>query len=151
MKSFDNPSQLSFLSLLEDLRPKLQASMGEIDILLRGSLSNAVRGSHLSRTQIANEMSELLNVEITKSTLDSWTAASREGLNRFPACYLSAFCQVVGSIEPLQMLADLIGCFVIQGPEALDLELKKIEDQKKRLTEREKTIKTMRLGLRKRL
>jgi len=151
MKNFDNPAKLSFLSLLEDLRPKMEISMEDIDILLRTSLSNAIKKSSLSRVQIAAKMSEILNVEITKSTLDSWTAASREGINRFPACYVLVFCQIVDSIEPLQILADKVGRFVIQWPEALDLEFKKkIEDQKKRLAEREKTLKTMRLGMRKR-
>ena len=79
--------------------------------------------------------------------IDSWTAESREGINRFPACYLPAFCHAVNSIEPLKVLADIIGSFVIQGPDALDLEIKKIEDQEKILAERKKTAKTIRQGM----
>lgn len=103
--------------------------------------------SHLSREQIAIQISELLGREVTKDVIDSWTAESREGMNNMWAANLPAFCHVVGSIEPLRILADLNGCYVIQGPEALDLEMKKIEDQEKVLSERKRAIKTMRQGM----
>ena len=141
MKSFANPNQASLFDLVQDLRPKIEISVLNTDLLFRSSLSKAIKESSHSRIQIAAKMSEALDIEITKAMLDSWTADSREGLNRFPACYLPVFCQVVGSIEPLQILVDLIGCFVIRGPEALDLELKKIEDQEKKLAERKRAIK----------
>ena len=93
-------------------------------------------------------MSELLGIEITKSMIDAWTAESREGINRFPACYLPAFCRAVNSIEPLRVLADLVGSVVVQGEEALLIELSKIEEQKQRLLEKEKAIKTILSGVR---
>jgi hypothetical protein len=150
MKKICHPNQLSLLDLLKDLRPKTSGfSSFNIDLLLRETITQAIKNSPLSRFQIAAKMSEALGVEVSKTMIDSWTAESREGINRFPACYLPAFCHVVGSVEPLRVLADLDGCLVIQGPEALDLELKRIDDQKKGLSEREKAIKTMRQGMRK--
>jgi hypothetical protein len=146
MKNFANPNQPSLFDLVRDLRPKVQISAQNVDVLLRISLAKAIKESSLSRIQIAAKMSEALDVEITKTMLDSWTAESREGLNRFPACYLPVFCQLIGSIEPLQILADLIGCFVIRGPEALDLQLKRIEDHEKELAAQKKAIKAMRQG-----
>src|SRR4030042_6264477 len=115
MKKFCHPDQLSFFDLLKDLRPQNSGfSSFNIDILLRETISQAIKDSPLSRFQIAAQMSEALGVEVSKTMIDSWTAESREGINRFPACYLPAFCDAVGSIEPLRMLADLDGAFIIQ-------------------------------------
>ncbi len=148
MKKFCHPNQLNLFDLLKDLRPKnTDFSSLSIDLLLRTSIANAIKESDLSRIKIAAKMSEALDVEITKNMLDAWTAESREGSNRFPACYLPAFCDAVQSIEPLRVLADLEGCFVIQGPEALDLEMKRIEDQEKELSSKKKAIKIIRQGI----
>jgi hypothetical protein len=147
MKKIANPNQLSLLEILKDLRPKVEISIENIDVLFRATLTETVKKSGLSRIQIAARMTEALDIEITKTIIDSWTAESREGVNRFPACYLPVFCEVVGSLEPYRVLADLNGAYVIEGPEALDLELKRIENQKKELAEKERAIKTLRQGL----
>jgi len=149
MKKICHPNQLSFFELLKDLRPKLEITELHIDILFRSTISKAIKDSNLSRIQIAAKMSEVLDVEITKTMIDSWTAESREGLNRFPACYLPVFCQIVESIEPMRVLADLTGCFVVEGEEALLIELAKIESQKQKLTEKERAIKVILSGAKK--
>ena len=143
-------NQLSLLDLLKDLRPKNNdfASFN-IDLRLRDAISQAIKDCPHSRFQIAAKMSELLGVEITKSMIDSWTAESREGLYRFPACYLPAFCHVVGSLEPLRIMADLLGAYVIQGEEAILTELGRVKDQKRKLSEREKALETQLQGMRK--
>lgn len=147
-KKIDSPNQLNLLDLLQDLRPKSSGFASfNIDLQLREAISEAIRGCQLSRYQIAAHMSELVGVEISKSMIDSWTAESREGLNRFPSCYLPAFCKVIGTIEPLRILADLLGAYVIQGKEALLTEIGRVEDQKKKLSEREKALKMMLQGM----
>jgi hypothetical protein len=88
-------------------------------------------------------MTQVLDTEITKTMLDSWTAESREGSNRFPACYLPAFCHAVGSIEPLKVMADLAGCVAVQGEEALLIELFRIEEQEKKLVQKKKAIRAI--------
>jgi hypothetical protein len=150
MKKFANPDQLSFLDLLRELRPKnTEFSSFNIDLLLRETIVQSIRESPHSRFQIAAKMSELLGVEVTKTMIDSWTAESREGINRFPACYLPAFCHAVGSIEPLKILADLVGSFVIQGEEALMVEQSKIALQKEKLIEKERAIRILLQGIKK--
>jgi len=143
-------NQLSLLDLLKDLRPKNNdfASFN-IDLRLRDAISHAIKDCPHSRFQIAAKMSELLGVEITKSMIDSWTAESREGVYRFPACYLPALCHVVGSLEPLRIMADLLGTYVIQGEEAILTELGRVKDQKRKLSEREKALETQLQGMRK--
>ena len=142
-------NQLSLLDLLKDLRPKNNGFASfNIDLQLREAISEAIKGCPHSRFQIAAKMSELLGVEISKSMIDSWTAESREGINRFPACYLPAFCHVVESIEPLRVLADLVGSVVVQGEDALHMELSKVEAEKQKLSEKGKAIKTILQGMR---
>jgi hypothetical protein len=137
-------NQLSLLDLLKDLRPKNNdfASFN-IDLRLRDAISQAIKDCPHSRFQIAAKMSELLGVEITKSMIDSWTAESREGLYRFPACYLPAFCHVVGSLEPLRIMADLLGGYVIESRDALLTKLGKIKQEKKKLSEEEKAVENI--------
>jgi hypothetical protein len=150
LKKNCHPNQLSFFDLLKDLRPKnTEFSSFNIDILLRETIALAIKESPLSRFQIAARMSESLGVEVSKTMIDSWTAESREGINRFPACYLPAFCHVVESIEPLRVLADLVGSVVVQGEDALHMELSKVEAEKQRLSEKGKAIKTILQGMRK--
>lgn len=150
MKKFASPDQLSLLDFLKDLRPKnTEFSSLNIDLLLRETIAQAIKECPHSRFQIAAKMSEMLGTEVSKTMIDSWTAESREGINRFPACYLPAFCHVVGSIEPLKVLADLVGSFVIQGEEALLIEQSKINFQKEKLVEKERAIKILLRGMRK--
>lgn len=148
MKKSSHPDQLSLLNLLQDLRPKNgEFASFNIDLQLREVITEAIKVCPYSRIQIASKMSELLGIEVTKSMIDSWTADSREGVYRFPACYLPAFCHVVGSLEPLRIMADLLGAYVLEGEDALLTELGRIETQKKKLQEKEKAIKTVLQGM----
>jgi hypothetical protein len=107
---------------------------------LRNELSEGLKQSMLSRYEVAAKMSELLAVEITKSQLDSWTAESKE-YHRFPAEYLPAFCAVTGYKEPLQIMARLVQCYLIESEEALLAELGRIDQVKRDLTKREKAVR----------
>jgi hypothetical protein len=100
----------------------------DIDRRFRETVSDALKHCKLSRFGVAARMSELCGVEITKSQLDSWTAESKES-HRFPAIYLPAFCEAVGSTEPLVLLSELMGVFVLPGPTALRAEIRKIEEE----------------------
>ena len=70
----------------------------------------------------------MLDTDITKSMLDSWTAISKEE-HRFPAIFVPAFCEAVGCHEPVKMLGQLLGMFVLPGPEALRAEIQRIEEE----------------------
>jgi len=150
MAKNQNQSQLSLLDLLKDLRPKASDSASfNIDLQLREAISLAIKECPHSRYHVAAKMSELLGIEITKSMLDSWTADSKEGTYRFPACYLPAFCKALGNIEPLRIMADLLGVYVIESRDALLTKLGKIREQKKKLSEEEKAVETILQGTRK--
>jgi len=99
---------------------------------LREELKRAIRESDLSRWEIAGQMSDLIDSEISKYMIDAWTAESKEG-HRFPAEYLPAFCRVTGSRGPLAMLAEAAGLYALPGPEALRAEIQKLDEEQKRL------------------
>lgn len=100
----------------------------DVDKQFREAISSALKDSKLSRYGVAARMSELTGSEITKSMLDSWTAESKEN-HRFPAIYLPAFCEAVGSAEPLAILARLVGVFVLPSPDALRAEIQRLEEE----------------------
>ena len=63
---------------------------------LRHMLSGALKECVDDRFTVAAKMSSLTGHEISKSTLDSWCAESREGW-RFPLEYATAFEVAVGT------------------------------------------------------
>ena len=93
---------------------------------LRHLLSDLLKHCPRSRFEIAAHMSELTGQEITKHQLDSWTAESREGW-RFPLEYLPAFEVAVATHAITAWLADVRGCKVLVGKDALDAEIGKLE------------------------
>lgn len=117
----------------EAQQAQTQAQEGEMDISnsLRLALVEAIKQCPLSRHQIAGEMSHLLGVEVTKSTIDTWTAESKER-HRIPAEYLPAFCRATGSREPIRLLAERGDMFAMPGPEALRAEIQKLTEEESR-------------------
>jgi len=143
--------QLSLFDIVEDVQEKIEAQERSMEInpgsfnisvQLRNVLSEGLKYSTLSRHQVAARMSELTGTEITKSQLDSWTAESKE-YHRFPAEYLPAFIHVTGYKKPLKIMAKMIQCYLLESEEALLAELGKIDQVKKDLTRREKTVRDL--------
>jgi len=112
--------QMDLLALLEQLgreTPAREPGSMNVDVVLRGALSEAIRQFRGDRYEVASGMSRVLGIEVTKSQLDAWTAESKEHSHRFPAAYLPAFCQVVGSWRPLAILAEVGGKRVHSDPD----------------------------------
>jgi len=126
-------NQTSIFEFLEKMQkeaasPEKSPGGMDIDRAFRERVSEALRECRLSRYQVAARMSEMVGQDITKTMLDSWTAESKEQ-HRFPAVFLPAFCEAVGSTEPLRMLGQVVGAFVLPGPEALRAEIQRIEEE----------------------
>lgn len=138
--------QLSLFELLKeeqkwrDRRPE-PGSMN-ISAQLRQELSRTLKQCPLSRFEVAARMSELLDVEISKSQLDSWTAESKE-YHRFPAEYLAAFCRATGHYGPLELIARRAGCYLAKSEQVLLAELGRIEYQRRELARQEKAVRRM--------
>jgi len=130
----DTENQPSLFDLLtRELDPKTTApteGSANVQERLRLSLARALKHLTKSRWQIAGEMSHLLGQEISKHQLDGWVAESKE--HRFPCEYLPAFCLVTGCFDPLRILAEMAGMFIMPGSEALRCEIQKLDEQAKK-------------------
>ena len=139
-RRFDNPSQLTLFDVIAREHARQEACHPEgsldVNIRFRAAISEAIKGCPLSRPQIAARMSELTGVEITTSMLNSWTAESKDQ-HRFPAIFLPAFYEVTKATWPYRMLANPVGLYIMESPEALLSEEAAIDEQIKRL-QREK-------------
>jgi len=128
-------NQLTIFDLVKDYSTSSSPARGQFKIIdnLRGALRTAIKGSPLSRHQIAGEMSHLLNETITKEQIDSWTRESDEINGRpgrhIPAEYLPAFCQATGNVDPLRVMGSPCGIFIMPGPEALRAEIQKLDEE----------------------
>lgn len=140
--------QVSLFDLIKEQQQKkaghdvMEAGCMNISTRLREELSRGLKQSSYSRYEVASRMSEALGVEVTKSQLDSWTAESKEQ-HRFPAEYLPAFCAVTGYKQPLQMMAEMIHCYLLESEEALLAELGKIDQQEKELARKKKAVREL--------
>ncbi len=144
-KSKVDNRQLSLFDVIKECSARVteQAQEGEMDIanVLRLALVEAIRQCPLSRHQIAGEMSHLLGVEVTKSTIDTWTAESKDR-HRIPAEYLPAFCRATGNREPIRLLAERGDMFAMPGPEALRAEIQRLaEDESRARAEKRKRMR----------
>lgn len=142
-------NQSSIFDMLKQLSTTNKPTIkGELSVIerLRGALRSAVKGSLLSRDQIADEMSHLCGQGITKQVIDSWTredqqdtgsdGSVRSGVSdgktirrHIPAEYLPAFCKVTHSLEPLRIMTEAAGFFLSPGPDALRAEIQRLDEE----------------------
>ena len=98
---------------------------------LRGALNQALKDAADSRELVAGRMSELTGTTITKAQIDAWTAEAKP--HRMPAEYLPAFCVATGSNDPLRILGEAAGVFVLRGPDAIRAEIQQLTEKDKKV------------------
>lgn len=133
-KRSDNSKQLNLFDYLQGMRTQeKKSSEGTLNIgsRIRQALAEGIKQCSLSRHQIAGEMSHRAGIEITSTTIDSWTAESKER-NRIPAEYIPVFCVVTGSFELLDMIGEMSGRFILPGPDALRGEIQRWREREKK-------------------
>ena len=129
-----NTKQLNLFDYMKEQRAMnentLEGSLN-VGVQIRMALVEGIKRSPLSRRQIAGEMSHRIGIDISWTTLDSWTAESKER-NRIPAEYIPAFCEVTGSFTLLDVIGKAAGRFILPGPEALRGEIHRWREQEKK-------------------
>lgn len=121
-----DPRQPSFFEIPKP--PVAGPESLNVEADLRASLARAIQECAKGRPQIAAEMTVLLfgeaaeKGEVTVHMLNAWTAPSRDAW-RFPLGFLPAFVRVTGATWLLDWVAELCGCRVMVGDEALLAEL----------------------------
>jgi hypothetical protein len=133
-KRIDDPRQLSIYDQVARLRSAERNDAGSMHVIneLKAALNQALKRCPLSRHQVAGQMSHLLNEEIGKATIDSWTCESK-GDRHIPAEYIPAFCAATGSKEPLEVLNKKLGLFTMMGREALRSEIHRLREESRAL------------------
>lgn len=84
--------------LVKDLNLKLKKAIAE-DI----KHAKNKKSLKMTRTEIAKAMTIILGEEVTKTTLNNWTATSHTR-HRFPILYLPALCRVTGQRRALTLI-----------------------------------------------
>ena len=124
-----------------DIPQQASRNYGELalGVQVAHRVAEMLKHSTLSRNEIAARMSELTGDDISKNSLDSWTAQSRVEW-RFPLEYLPALEVALESHALTQWIGAIRGCKVMVGREALDAEMGKIKKQQMELARREKAL-----------
>ena len=134
--------QMTIFDALRDYYEPVRIE-GQLKIIdkLQATIRTAIKQSPLSRHQIAGEMSHLVGESITKEMIDSWTRESDKlngrPVRHIPAEWLPAFCEATGSIDPLRLMAETLGVFLLPGPDALRIEILKLEEDIRNHQERQ--------------
>lgn len=122
-------TQANFFALLEPEETPQPGSM-DISMRLRHAVSNAIQKSGKTRIDICAEMYKLCGKEVPKSTLDGWSAESRDlsndgidfnGNKRWgmSADVLAAFCCVTGDWEVLFLIVEACNYKALKGKDVV--------------------------------
>ena len=140
-RPFVDERQLALTGLFEiPIKPIENPGALNFSIELRGVLSEALKKCPRSRYEVAARMSELLGVEVTRYSLDAWTAESRQEW-RFPFEFSAAFESACDTMCLQELLARKRGCKVLVGADTLKTELGKLELLEAEIRDRRRAIK----------
>ncbi len=120
--------------------PTLTEGSLDYSVELAHALSGALKQSPKSRYEIAARMSELVGREITKTMLDAWTAESKSEW-RFPFEYAAAFEVASGTTCLQALLCRKRGSRILEGEEALQAELGRLECEEQAVKQRRQAIR----------
>jgi hypothetical protein len=122
-------------TLQDSISNEIVAGPLAIDEKLRAAVCKSIKGSSLSRTEIAEQVSKQSGVYITKHSLDAFTSLTKPG-HRFPAAIIPAFCEITNDLSTLKLLAQSLGCMVLTAKEKAYIELIKLEREREKLEAR---------------
>jgi hypothetical protein len=136
-KASDTTKQLTIFDLLKSQTEQAakQVHAGSLNFRpeLCAAMSEDIRHAHdengrlISRFDVVARMSNLLNYEVQKSTLDNWTAVSHDG--RVPdAIELAAFVRATNQRRAIECVSRHAGIFALPGPDALRAEIQRREE-----------------------
>lgn len=142
--------QLDLFTWLGSTDPPSNGSLN-IGLPLRQALSEAIRTSGLERIDLCVALYKFTGVEVSKATLDSWSAESRDksldgidlnGNRRWgiPAEMIPAFCAVTGSHELLALIATACRHKALKGKDVVRARLGRINEEMRRMAVEKKQL-----------
>lgn len=118
--------------LFEYLKPERPPAPGSLNVSarVRQAVSTAIKKSGMDRVDICSAIYKLTGIEVPKSTLDNWSAESRDlagdiidhnGNKRWGMSIdiLAAFCQVCGDYEVLFILVEACNYKALKGKDVV--------------------------------
>ncbi len=128
-KKINFTNQVNLFSLLAPDAPPQSGSM-DISMRLRHAVSDAIHKSGKTRIDICAEIYKLSGKEVPKSTLDGWSAESRDlsndgmdfnGNKRWgiSSDILAAFCCVTGDWEALFIIVEACNYKALKGKDVV--------------------------------
>ena len=141
----NDPNQLNLLDFIKEqeaMRRTDEPGSLNMSAAVRDAINDAISGCGKKRYEITAEMSELLDLEISKTMLDAWTASSKDGY-RFPLEYAAAFCKVTGCSRILEIVCRPVGIYALEGPDALRSQLQHMKEERQKIADKEKEIAKM--------
>lgn len=147
----------SQMSIFAYLKPEAPPSPGSMNISVRARqiISDAIRRSGKDRIDICAEIYKLTGIEVPKSTLDGWSAESRDrcsdnidhnGNKRWGMSIdvINAFCEATGDHGLLLLLAETSNYKALKGKEVIHARIGLLKEEKlkieKELKELEKKL-----------
>lgn len=120
------------MGLFEYLKPEKPPAPGSLNVgtRVRQAVSNAIKVSGMDRVDICSAIYKLTGIEVPKSTLDNWSAESRDlagdlidhnGNKRWGMSVdvVAAFCQVTGDYEVLFILVEACNYKALKGKDVV--------------------------------
>lgn len=122
-------NQLSIFAYLEPDTPPAPGSMN-ISMRARKIISDSITKTGMDRIDICAEIYKLTGIEVPKSTLDGWSAESRDlssdsidynGNKRWGMSIdvINAFCHVTGNMELVHLLAETSNYKALKGKDVV--------------------------------
>lgn len=120
------------MGLFEYLKPERPPAPGSLNVSarVRQAVSSAIKKSGMDRVDICSAIYKLTGIEVPKSTLDNWSAESRDlagdlidhnGNKRWGMSIdvVAAFCQVCTDYEVLFILVEACNYKALKGKDVV--------------------------------
>jgi hypothetical protein len=145
------------ISLFTYLEPEIPPSPGSMDISMRQrhAVSNAIKNSGKDRIDICADIYKLSGREVSKSTLDGWSAESRDlsndgidfnGNRRWgiPSEVIPAFCASTGDWETLFIQVEACNYKALKGKDVVRARIGLLKEE---ITKKTQEIKDLEKAL----
>ncbi len=134
-----HPAQLAFSFDLE-AEAHRQGSFAEADRMIAAGVSRILKEDPRTRFEIAADMSELLDSDVSKWMLDAWSSEARDGHNvSFSRMVLLA--AITGRADVLNALMRPFGFAVLVGEEIYLAEIGHLEAKRRAIDTRLRALK----------
>lgn len=128
-KRLDPTDQLTIFQELARQELKPENTVGSMRCVdeIKAQMNLALKNCPLSRYEVAGRMSALLDEEISKVQIDSWTADSKD--RHIPAEYIPAFCEATNYDGPLMVMNQKRRLHTFQEPDAIRAVIQQLRER----------------------